>query len=113
MIRYVFTMFLQRLPLLLVLLGGIVFSLARWKRHPKVSLMTLVGLVLYLIKVLIFTSLSYSVPKITQTMHWSYATANSMFEVLNVLSDISFAVIIVILVVAAFVNRGPAAATNS
>src|SRR5947207_15811893 len=106
MIQYLLAMILQRAPLLLVLLGGILFSIVRWKRHPKVSLITLIGLVLYIVHFLVFTSLTYSVLTFRETMHWSYAAANNIFEVLNVLSDISFAIIIVIMVTAAFTGRG-------
>jgi hypothetical protein len=113
MTQYLLTMLLQRLPILLVLLGGIVFAIVRWRRHPKVSLMTVIGLVLYITKVLLFTLLSYSVPRFRETMHWSYAAANNIFEVLNILSDVSFAIIIVLLVTAAFVSRRPAFATGS
>jgi hypothetical protein len=113
MIQYLLTMMLQRAPVLLVLLGGMIFAVVRWRRHPKVSLLTLVALALYLIKLLLFTALSYAVPQIRESMHLSYAVANNMFEVLSVLSDISFAVIIVLLVAAAFIRRGPLTVTNT
>lgn len=104
---------LQRSPLLLVVLAGILFSIVRWRRHPKASLITLIGLVFYLIKFFGFTALNYWIPSLRESMHWSYATANNLYTVLHVVNDFAFAIVIVLFVAAAFVNRRPVAATNS
>lgn len=104
---------LQRTPLLLVILVGIVLSMARWKRHPKASLITLIGLGFYLIKVFVFTAINYWIPSLRESMHWSFAALNNLYTVLHVVNDIGFAVVIVLLVTAAFVNRAPGAATSS
>lgn len=104
---------LQRSPLLLVILVGLVLSIARWKRHPKASLLTVIALGFYVIKLFAFTALNYWIPSLRESMHWSYAAANNLYTVLHVVNDIGFAIVIVLLVAAAFVDRRPVAATNS
>ena len=113
MVSYFLMALLQRTPLLLVILVGIVLSMARWKRHPKASLITLIGLGFYLIKVFVFTAINYWIPSLRESMHWSFAALNNLYTVLHVVNDIGFAVVIVLLVTAAFVNRAPGAATSS
>ena len=98
---------LQRAPLLLVILGGIVFALVRWSRHPKVSGLTVLGLVLYLIKLLGFSALSYTIPRMRDSMHWSYRTAINMYQVLNVVNSLLFAGLIILFVAVAYAQRMP------
>jgi hypothetical protein len=100
-------MFLQRSPALFVVFIGIIFALVRWRRHPKVSLVTIAALLLYLFKFVVFTGLYYSVPQITT--HVAADLGPTLFFTLDVLSDIASAAVIVLLVVAAFMKRQPAA----
>jgi hypothetical protein len=113
MISYFLMALLQRTPVLLVILVGILLSIARWKRHPKASLITLIALGFYLIKVFVFTALNYWIPSLRESLNWSFAAINNLYTVLHVVSDIGFAVVIVLLVAAAFVNRAPGVATSS
>jgi len=113
MVSYFLMALLQRTPLLLVILVGIILSIARWKRHPKASLITLIALGFYLIKLFGFTAFNYWIPSLRESMNWSFAVLNNLFTVLHVLNDIGFAVVIVLLVAAAFANRAPEAATSS
>jgi hypothetical protein len=108
---YFLTMFLQRSPAFLVVLIGIIFALVRWNRHPKVSLLTLLALLLYIAKFVVFTGLYYSVPELAR--HASYDLGTVLFGVLDVLNDVAAAVVIVLLVVAAFIKREPVAAINN
>jgi hypothetical protein len=104
---------LQRSPLSLVILAGIVLSIARWKRHPKASLITLIALGFYLIKLFLFTALNYWIGSLRESMDWSYATLNNLFTVLHVVNDMGFAIVLVLLVAAAFANRQTIPAINS
>ena len=113
MVSYFLMALLQRTPLLLVILVGIILSIARWKRHPKASLITLIALGFYLIKLFGFTALNYWIPSLRESMNWSFAALNNLYTVLHVLNDIGFALVIVLLVAAAFANRAPEAATSS
>lgn len=105
MISYLAMTMLQRSPLLLVILGGIVFSLVRWRRHPRISGLTLFGLVLYLIKLFGFSALSYAIPRMRESMQWSYRDALNMYLVLDVVNSLVLAAIIILLVVVAFFQR--------
>lgn len=99
---------LQRTPLLLVILVGIIFALVRWKRHPQISFCATLGLVIYLFKHIVFAQLSYSIPGVMKAWNLSYAAANNMYTALSVASDLVFAAVVIILVVAAFSQRAPA-----
>ena len=110
---YLLRIMLQRSPLLLVVLGGVVFAIVRWRRHPRISFLTLLGLMLYLLKVFIFAGLSYSIPQVRESLHWSYAIANNLYLALNVLSDLAFSGIRILLVAAAFAQRRQAPAINT
>jgi hypothetical protein len=99
-------MFLQRSPVFFVVLIGVIVSLVRWRRHPKVSLVTIIALLIYVIRFFVFTGLYYSVPQITT--HLSAHIGPLLFATLDVLNDIASAVVIVLLVVAAFMKRKPA-----
>jgi len=104
---------LQRAPLLLVILVGIIFALTRWKRHPKISFCAAVGLVIYLFKHIVLAQLSYSIPAVMKSWNLSYAAANNMYTALYVVGDLAFAAVVIILVIAAFAQRTPIANQDS
>jgi len=54
--------YLEQLPSLLALAGGIIFAIIRWKAHPKVSLVVMIALGFLLIHALVFTIVYYVVP---------------------------------------------------
>jgi hypothetical protein len=110
---FFFIAFVQRLPLVLVILAGIIFAVARWQRHPRVSLLTVTALVFYLIKVVAVTAISHWLPSLRETMHWSYATTNYLFMIEYIVSDILFAAVIIMLIAAAFTGRQPTAAAST
>ncbi len=102
----------RRAPLVLVILVGIIIAIARWKRHPKASFLTLLGLGFYLPKLFLFTILTYLIPTVGESMHWSIAAANNLYIVLDVVNDIGFSIVLVLIVAAAFANRQPTTAAN-
>ena len=93
----------------LVAFAGILFAIARWRRHPGVSLVTVLALLLYLIRMLCFSALDYLLPTFREPMHLSYSAIENLYTVLGVLNDIVFAIVLLMLVVAAFSKRRPAA----
>jgi hypothetical protein len=103
---------LQRAPLLLVILVGIIFALVRWKRHPKISFCATFGLLIYLFKHIVLAELSYSIPGVMKSWKLSYAAANNMYTALYVVGDLAFAAVVIILVIAAFAQRAPQSPTN-
>lgn len=94
--------------MLLLCLGGIVFAIVRWKRHPRVSLMTVLGLGLYLVEGFVYTGIIYGLPKLAQGMNLSYVQMSPVNTVLSVLDDFAFAAVIILLVAAIFTGRRPA-----
>ena len=58
-VTFLLYLLLKRSLLLLLLVGGTGFAIARWKRHPRVSLMTVLALVLYLIETSLFSILRW------------------------------------------------------
>ena len=110
---YFLYMFARRIPMLLVTLGGIVFAIKRWKRHPRVSLMTVLALALYWVEAFVFLCIRYWLPNLVEALKLSSTAINVLFVVISVLDDFAFAVIIILLVAAAFSGRRPATATSS
>ena len=110
---YFLYMFARRIPMLLVSLGGIVFAIARWKRHPRVSLMTVLALALYWVEAVVLLCIRYWLPNLVETMKLSGPAINVLFVVISVLDDFAFAVIIILLVAAAFTGRKPATTTTA
>ena len=108
MLLYFLLMLLRRAPMLLLALGGIGFAIVRWKRHPRASLMTVLGLGLYLVEGFVYTGIIYGLPKLTQGMNLSYVQISPIYTALSVLDDFAFAAVIILLVAAAFAGRKPA-----
>lgn len=95
----------RRAPILLLTLGGVVFALIRWKRHPKVSLLTIIGLSFLLIQSLVYTAVLYQLPFIFESLRVDYGSQQTYYTVFYVLYDIAYAFVIVLLVAAAFSQR--------
>lgn len=94
---------------MLVFLAGIVFAIARWKRHPKVSALTVAGLVVFQFQSLAFSSVYYFLPRLA-TRGWTWAAIDNLFIVLDVCHDIFFSGAIALLAAAVFIGRSPKAA---
>ena len=110
---YFFYMFARRIPMLVVTLGGIVVAIARWKRHPRVSLMTVLALALYWVEAFVFLCLRYWLPSLVESLKLSGSAINVLFVVISLLDDFVFAVVIILLVAAAFSGRKPVTANTT
>ncbi len=95
---------LRRLPLVLFALAGILIALIRWKRHPKVSVLTILGMLLLSIQSLTFMFVYYLLPRLIN-WNWSYTSINYLYTLAQVCQDVFFSVVIILLVVAAFSDR--------
>jgi hypothetical protein len=91
--------------LLLVVLGGMGFAVARWKRHPRISLMTVLALGLYLITDLTFRILYHWLPDYLYQLHLTAQTISRIDSSLQVLDDFIYAAVLILLVAAAFTGR--------
>ena len=110
---YLFYMLARRIPMLLVSLGGIAVAIARWKRHPRVSLMTVLALALYWVEAFVFLCIRYWLPNLVEAWKFSGSAINVLLVVISLLDDFAFAVIIILLVAAAFTGRKPATTTSN
>jgi hypothetical protein len=85
-----------------------VFAIARWKRHPKVSLTVLIGLVLLFLHVFVFSAVYNWVPD------WYFRSATaanqgdvvrSVYLVLGLTASSTAAVAFAVLLAAIFMRR--------
>jgi hypothetical protein len=95
----------------LLALVAIVVALARWRRHPGVSGLTAIAFLLYLFKSFTFISLFQSLPRLRVSMGLSWEKLDTLGTIMSVFNDIFFAVVLLILVFAAFTKRPEAAPT--
>ena len=92
---------LTQLPSLLTLLICLVIALARWKRHPKVSLIASLAFVSLMLHGLIFSAAFIWLPR------WFLASGydRTFFSVLTLISNSLFAVLLAVLLLAVFIDR--------
>ena len=101
---YLFYIFAGRIPLFLLLLGGIGFALMRWNRHPRVSFLTILGLLFYLLESIFFTFIVFLVPTLLPAGA-SFVASDWIYTVLYVLDDFAYAAVIIVLISAVFTQR--------
>jgi hypothetical protein len=97
---------LKRSLLMLVVLGGIVLAIVRWKKHPRVSLMTVIALGFYLVESWLATIFFYYLPEMLSST--SPSSRSTLYTVIYFLEDFAFAAVLILLVAAAFTGRRPA-----
>ena len=91
--------------MLLFAVGAIIFSLIRWKRHPRVSLMTTVAFVIYLIDAFVFSIFLYVFPTLITSMRMSGKAIDWLYFFIFFFADFVLVIVIVLLVIAAFSQR--------
>ncbi len=106
MLYYLLFFFARRSPMLLLSLGGIIFAIVRWKRHPRVSLMTVLALAIYMFERTLFAVFLYWLPNVIYKIIPSPAAVDNAYFVLFFFEDFVFALVIILLVGAAFTGRG-------
>ena len=95
----------RRLPFMLVAAAGIVVAIIRWKIHPKVSLMTVIALIIYFIEIFTFNTFLYYLPNMLDPLRLSSSGTSWIYSIAYFCEDIVAAVIIILLVAAAFSGR--------
>lgn len=95
---------IRKAPVLVLTLAGIVLAIIRWKRHPKVSLVTVIGLSFFTIESLIYSIVLYRLPRVLNQFV-SYTSYDFIYTLLFVLDDIAYALVILLLVIAALIQR--------
>jgi hypothetical protein len=95
-----------------VIFGGIVFAIVRWKRHPRVSLMTTLALGLYLVELFGFAFLFHYLPRFFDMLRLTSNNISKLDTLLQVVDDFAFVAVLILLVAAAFTGRSREPATN-
>src|SRR6266498_4287180 len=100
----------EQLPSLLTLLACMIFAIARWKRHPKVSLVVLISLGLLFFHVLVFSIVYNWVPDWfirSATAADIESVSRNVFLVLGLIASSTRAVGFGLLLTAIFMLRKP------
>jgi hypothetical protein len=96
----------EQLPSLLTIAGCTIVAAVRWKRHPKVSLLVLVALLLIIIHAFVFAAVYAWVPDlILKGNYQNLEASRNVYLALGVLYHASLAVPFAILLVGIFGNR--------
>jgi hypothetical protein len=101
---YLFYLLAGRTPLFLLLLGGIGFAFMRWNRHPRVSFLTILGLLFYLLESIFFMFIVFLLPTLLPA-GLRIVASDSIYMVLFLLDDFAYAAVIIVLVSAVFTQR--------
>jgi hypothetical protein len=102
---YLLRWLLMRLPLHLLVVAGVLLAVMRWKRHPKVSLLTLAGLCLWELESFAHLLVRFCLPDWAKEYGWANDRLNIAFIVLNLTQDFFFSAVLILLVAAAFSQR--------
>jgi hypothetical protein len=98
-------MLVRRLPMLLLAAGGIIFAVIRWKLHPRVSLLTVIALLIFLIDVFVYSIVLYYLPDLLRPTLTSAKMINWLYFFIYFFDDFVYALVIILLVTAAFSQR--------
>ncbi len=112
MVTLLLNLLLKKSILLLLVLGGMGFAIVRWKRHPRVSLMTVLALGLYLLDTVTFAVLYYWLPNVFYSLKLTAQNISTLESVLQIIDDFAYAAVLILLVSAAFTGRGRDRATT-
>lgn len=104
-ISFWLTLILRRAPLLLVIIAGMVFAIVRWRRHPRVSAMTVIALAIYLVEYVAFTAFNRWLPSLFELAKVPSRSLGRVYVMVFFLEDFIFAGVLILLVAAAFTGR--------
>lgn len=105
MLKYFLLTLLRRSPGIIVMLIATGLSLARMRRHPKVSLITLAGVALYFFRLIFFPLVFYYLPEMAHSLSLSEVQLSWWYTAVNVLDDALLAFVVILFVIAAFTGR--------
>ena len=109
LIQY-FWALVEQLPSLLTMIGCIVFALMRWKRHPRVSLVIIVGLGLLILNALAFLIVYDVVPPLfikPDNFENTESIRRTVYLILGLILNSVTAVAFALLLAGVFMQRKP------
>ena len=98
-----FSSILQQLPSLLTMLVCILFAAIRWKRHPRVSLVVIISMMLFFLHTLAFTVIYMWVPEAVMRSGW--ISIQTMLTAMGLIYNVALAVPFALLLIAVFMQR--------
>ena len=101
---------LEQLPSLLTMLVCLLLAAFRWKRHPKVSLVLIVSLILLIVHTLSFLAIYYWAPEAVMQSGW--ISMQTMLTALGFIYNAALAVPFALLLIAIFMQRKAPAQTS-
>jgi hypothetical protein len=99
------SMLISASPWILVCAIGIVVSVRRWSRHPRVSLLTSVGLGLLMLRSTVLVALTASLPRYLLEQGWNIDQIGLVTGVVAFLANTLGAIALGLLVCAVFIGR--------
>jgi hypothetical protein len=99
---------LEQLPSLLAILVCMIVGIVRWKRHPRVSLTVLIGLLLLFLHTFAFTAVYYWIPDryiLSASPADHEAAVRNIYLVLGLAASSTSAIAFAVLVAAVFMRR--------
>ena len=102
----------QQLSTMLAVLGCAIFAVVRWARHPKVSAVVLLALIVLLLQIFVFAAVFTWVPDWfikSATPADTEAVTRNVYLVLGIMSNVVIGVVFVLLLAAIFMDRKPVA----
>jgi hypothetical protein len=95
----------QQLPSMITILVCMVLVIARWKRHPKVSLLAVIGLFLLLLHGPFFTLIYAQGPSLFLGNNYTSEEMRNLFLVLGLIFNSTRVIAFAPLLVAIFIGR--------
>ena len=105
MFTFLVYLLIKKSVLIVTLLCGIGFAVYRWKRHPRISLMAILALGLFLIETLAFSIVYYLLPDLFSRLQLTPQNMSTLESVFQLLDDFVYAAVLILLVAAAFTGR--------
>jgi hypothetical protein len=96
--------FISQIPSFITILVCLILCVVRWKRHPKVSLVLVIALVLLLAHIVIFAFVYPFVPSLITTPS-DYKTRETVFLVISFMYNLMLAVILGVILLGIFMQR--------
>ena len=106
-------MLARRSPMLIFALGVIIFAAVRYRRHPRVSLMTAIAFLIFLIDAFVFSILIYLMPTMITSIRMSSKAVDWFYFFVFFFADFVLVIVLVLLVSAAFSQRNTTPANNT
>ena len=94
--------------MLLLAFAGIIIAAMRWRRHARVSLLTIIAMIIYIVDAFLLSVLIYYVPPM---FYASPRAVPWVYFFIYFFDDFVTAVTIILLVTAAFIGRRSSSST--